>query len=49
MDFHLVATPTTDLTLDRLREFYEEQQAIWADVSTRWLGFRELDREPGQG
>jgi hypothetical protein len=45
MDFHLVSTPSTELTLDRLRAFYDEQQAIWADVSTRWLGFRELDRE----
>ena len=48
MDFHLVTTPSAELTLDQLRGFYEEQQTIWADVSNRWLGFRELDHEPGQ-
>lgn len=49
MDFHLVSTPTDDLTLLQLKDFFEQQQDIWADVSRRWLGFRKLDREPGQG
>lgn len=48
MDFHLVTTPAADLDIEQLRRFHEEQQTIWADVSNRWLGFRELDREPGQ-
>jgi hypothetical protein len=49
IDFHLVVTPAADLTLDQLREFFAEQQNIWDDTSQRWLGFRTLDREPGQG
>jgi hypothetical protein len=49
MDFHLVSTPTDDLALDTLKDFFQQQQDIWADVSRRWLGFRKLDREPGQG
>lgn len=49
MDFHLVSTPVDDLTPNELRGFFDEQQEIWADVSRRWVGFRKLDREPGQG
>lgn len=51
MDFHLVATPAAELTLEQLREFFEVQQSIWDETSRRWLGFRKLDREPhpGQG
>jgi hypothetical protein len=49
MDFHLVSTPAADLTHHELRGFFDEQQEIWADVSRRWVGFRKLDREPGQG
>jgi len=49
MDFHLVSTPPGELTIDQLREFFDEQQEIWADVSRRWIGFRKLDREPAQG
>jgi hypothetical protein len=48
LDFHLVATPTTKLTMDQLREFFAEQQAIWDETSRRWLGFRKLDAEPNQ-
>lgn len=48
MDFHLVTTPVADLTLGQLRDFYDEQQTIWAEVSNRWLGFRKLDRQPDQ-
>jgi hypothetical protein len=49
MDFHLVSTPAQKLTLDQLREFFTQHQEIWDDVSRRWLGFRKLDRAPGEG
>jgi hypothetical protein len=49
MDFHLVSTPSGDLTLDQLTEFFDEHQAIWADTSRQWLGFRTLVREPLAG
>lgn len=46
MDYYLVTTPDAELSRDRLDEFFEEQQAIWSDVSRRWIEFRKLDREP---
>ena len=48
MDFHLVSTPADKLALDQLKGFFEQHQAIWDEVSRRWLGFRKLDAEPGQ-
>jgi hypothetical protein len=49
MDFHLVSTPAEKLTLVQLRDFFTQHQEIWDDVSRRWLGFRKLDRAPGEG
>jgi hypothetical protein len=46
VDFYLIATPTADLDRDRLRQFFHDQQAIWSDVSRRWVEFRKLDRPP---
>ncbi|HEU5476033.1 MAG TPA: SLATT domain-containing protein, partial [Actinophytocola sp.] len=46
MDFYLVTTPADQVSLDRLREFFDQQQEIWNDVSRRWLEFRKLDRTP---
>lgn len=46
MDFYLVTTPADQVTNDRLREFFDEQQDIWHDVSARWVEFRKLDRAP---
>ena len=42
MDYYIVTTPTTGLELDRLREFFDEQQDIWHDVSRRWVDFRRI-------
>jgi hypothetical protein len=34
------------VTNERLREFFDEQQDIWHDVSARWVELRKLDRSP---
>jgi hypothetical protein len=46
MDYYLVVTPSAEITKDKLDEFFEEQQAIWSDVSRRWIEFRRLDQPP---
>lgn len=46
MDYHLVTTPAAELGIDTLRQFFLEQQAVWSDVSRRWIEFRKLDRPP---
>lgn len=48
MDYYLVVTPSAEITKDKLDEFFEEQQAIWSDVSRRWIEFRKLD-QPSAG
>jgi hypothetical protein len=44
MDYYLVTTPTGDLALNQLRQFFADQQEIWRDVSQRWIEFRKLDQ-----
>lgn len=46
VDFYLVTTPTAELDKDRLRRLFEDQQAIWSEVSRRWIEFRQLDQPP---
>lgn len=44
MDYYLVATPSEEFDRARLEQFFADQQAIWSDVSQRWIAFRKLDR-----
>lgn len=44
MDYYLVATPSEEFDRARLDQFFADQQAIWSDVSQRWIAFRKLDR-----
>ncbi len=44
MDYYLVATPSAEFQRERLDRFFADQQAIWSDVSQRWIAFRKLDR-----
>lgn len=44
MDYYLVATPSAEFDRARLDQFFAVQQAIWSDVSQRWIAFRKLDR-----
>jgi hypothetical protein len=46
MDYYLVTTAVTELSQQKLDEFYAAQQIIWAEVSRRWVEFRKLDRAP---
>jgi hypothetical protein len=46
IDYYLVVTPSADVTREKLDEFFEEQQAVWSDVSRRWIEFRKIDRPP---
>lgn len=46
MDFYLVTTSANEVSEERLREFFDEQQNIWADVSRRWIEFRKLEQTP---
>jgi hypothetical protein len=46
MDYYLVTTPSEKLEKKQLDSFFVEQQAIWGDVSRRWIEFRKLDRPP---
>lgn len=48
IDYHVITTSPDDLSTEQLKEFFLEQQAIWADVSRRWIEFRKLD-QPSQG
>jgi hypothetical protein len=43
LDYHLVTTPVSELRKSELDRFFKEQQAIWSDVSRRWIEFRKLD------
>jgi hypothetical protein len=36
-------TPALDVSKNKLDFFFEEQQAIWSDVSRRWIEFRRID------
>jgi hypothetical protein len=52
MDFYLVTTCPAEMTRERLGQFFEDQQNIWAEVSGRWLvGHRAVqfshDNDPG--
>jgi hypothetical protein len=46
MDYYLVVTPSGAITKEKLDEFFAEQQAIWSDVSRRWVESRKIDRPP---
>ena len=46
MDYYIVATPTSELSRDRLQEFFDQHQSTWADASRQWVEFRKLDRPP---
>jgi hypothetical protein len=48
IDYYLVVTPSADITKEKLDEFFGEQQAIWSDVSRRWIEFRKVEH-PRQG
>lgn len=43
IDYYLVATPSSEVTWERLNEFFQDQQIIWGDVSHRWVEFRKHD------
>jgi hypothetical protein len=49
VDFYLLSTPSTALTMERLRQLFDEQQAIWSDVSQKWIEFRKLDAPVSNG
>ena len=46
IDYYIITTAPDDLSIGRLKEFFLEQQATWADVSRRWIDFRKLDQSP---
>jgi hypothetical protein len=46
LDYYLVATPTEELSRERLQEFFDRHQVVWADASRQWVEFRKLDRPP---
>jgi hypothetical protein len=48
IDYYVITTSPDELSTERLKEFFLEQQGIWADVSRRWIEFRKLD-QPSQG
>jgi hypothetical protein len=48
IDYYIITTSQDGLNIERLKEFFLEQQAIWADVSRRWIESRKLD-QPSQG
>lgn len=43
MDYYLVMTPEADLDRARLRAFFDDEQALWSDVSRRWTEFRKRE------
>jgi Protein of unknown function (DUF4231) len=49
IDYYVITTSPDDLSTERLKEFFLEQQATWADVSRRWIEFRKLDQSPQEG
>jgi Protein of unknown function (DUF4231) len=46
IDYYLVVTPSAEIAKEKLDEFFKEQQAIWSDVSRRWIEFRKIDHPP---
>jgi len=46
MDYYIVTTPPTELDKEVLHNFFAQQQAVWDEVSRRWVEFRKLDRSP---
>jgi hypothetical protein len=46
IDYYIITTTPDDLSIARLKEFFLDQQATWADVSRRWIEFRKLDQTP---
>jgi hypothetical protein len=42
MDYYLVTTPSDDVESGQLDLYFREQQAIWHDVSQRWVTVRKL-------
>lgn len=49
MDYDLVTKPAADLSLDRLRGFFADQQEVWHDVSRQCIEFRKLDSAQPSG
>jgi hypothetical protein len=49
MDYYLVVTASDRVEKEQLDLFFEEQQAIWSDVSRRWIEFRKLDASHRSG
>jgi len=37
--YYIITTSPDNLSTERLKEFFLEQQAIWSDVSRRWIEF----------
>jgi hypothetical protein len=46
LDYYIVATPTDELSRERLQEFFDRHQAAWAEAGRQWVEFRKLDRPP---
>jgi hypothetical protein len=46
MDYYIVTTPPTEMNNEVLHDFFVQQQAVWNDISRRWVEFRKLDRSP---
>ena len=46
IDYYLVVTPSAELNQEKLNGFFEDQQAVWSDVSRRWIEIRKFDRLP---
>ena len=44
MDYYLVTTPAAKVEKAALDEFFGEQQAIWADVSKRWVEYYRAEK-----
>ena len=49
MDYYLVTTPEAKVEKAALDEFFGEQQAIWADVSKRWVEYYRAEKVPEAG
>lgn len=46
MDYYLVTTPEAKVGKAALDEFFGEQQAIWADISTCWIEYYRAEKLP---
>lgn len=49
IDFYVVTTSEARIEKGALVEFFDEQQAIWADVSKRWVDYRKAEKTPDAG